>query len=92
MIRLRLFEIFLIQILIYLVLWLWNDYVATLLSAIMIVITTAVLIVAVIAELIEKSKVPRSYFIFMIGTVLIPLLIGFIFIGILGWEMEWLEV
>ena len=80
--RLRLFEIFLIQFLVYLVLWLWDDYIASLLSIIMIFITAAILIVALIAELIEKSKVPRSYFIFMLGSILIPVLVGLIFIAL----------
>jgi FtsH-binding integral membrane protein len=89
--RLRLFEIFLIQVLVYLALWLWNDYAATLFSILMVAIFSGILIVAIIAELIEKSKVPKSYFIFMFGSILIPLLVGFIFISIMGGELEWLE-
>lgn len=89
--RIRLLEIFLLQILIYLVLWLWNDYVASLMTILMTVIFTGILIVAVIAELIEKSKVPRSYFVFMIGSILIPVIVGFIFVGLMGGQLDWLE-
>ena len=55
----------------------------------MTVIFTGILIVAVIAEMIEKSKVPRSYFYFMLGSILIPLIVGFIFIGLMGGDLEW---
>lgn len=89
--RLRLFEIFLLEILIYLVLWLWNDYIASLISVLMIAIFTGILIVAIIAELIEKSKVPRSYFYFMAGSVLIPIIVGLIFFWLMGGELEWQE-
>lgn len=91
MLRLRLLEIFLLQILIYLALWLWNDYIASLISILMAVIFTGILIVAIIAELIEKSKVPRSYFIFMAGSVLIPIVVGFIFLLLTGGKLEWME-
>jgi len=89
--RIRLIEIFLIQALVYLVLWLWNDYVATLMTVLMTVIFTGILIVAIIAELIEKSKVPRSYFTFMIGSILIPVVVGFIFVTLMGGDLEWLK-
>lgn len=90
--KLRLFELFLIEFLIYLMLWLWDEYIASLLTIIMTAIFTAILIIAAIAELIEKSKVPRSYFLFMLGSVLIPLLVGFVFVVLLGGKLMWMEV
>jgi hypothetical protein len=44
------------QFLVYLMLWLWNDYVASLITIIMTVIFTGILIVAIISELIEKNS------------------------------------
>ena len=76
---------------IYLALWLWNDYAASLVSIIMTAILTGILIVASIAELIEKSKVPKSYFIFMIGSILIPLITGLIYVGLMGGDLDWLK-
>jgi len=89
--RIRLIEIFLIQFLIYLALWLSDDYVATLVTVLMTTIFLGILIVAAIAELIEKSKVPKSYFIFMIGSIVIPVIVGFIFVGIMGGQLDWLK-
>ena len=87
----RLLEIFLLQIMVYLVIWLWNDYVASLISVLVVAICAGVFIVALIAELIEKSKVPKSYFIFMIGSILIPLIVGFVFISLMGGDLDWLQ-
>jgi len=91
MMSLRLFEIFLIQIMIYLALWLWDDYVASLVSIIMVAIITGILIVATISEWIERSKVPKSYFIFMIGSILIPLITGIIYVGLMGGDLDLLK-
>ena len=87
----RLLEIFLLQIMVYLVIWLWNDYVASLVSVLVVAICAGVFIVALIAELIEKSKVPKSYFLFMIGSILIPLIVGFVFISLMGGDLDWLQ-
>ena len=55
-------EIFLAEFVLYLFLWLSNEYVGTLLSALFGGISLALLIVARISEWIEPSKVPRWYF------------------------------
>ena len=87
----RLIEFFLIQLVIYLLLWVTNDYMATLLSLIFIIIFGAILVVSIIVELIEPSKVPRWYFIFMISAIVAPLLAGAIYLGIMGGELGWLN-
>ena len=61
-IRLSLFEIFLLQTVIWLGLWLLSDYVAALLTLIIGSIVLAVLAFALIAEVIERSRVPKKYF------------------------------
>lgn len=69
-------EIFLIQLSIYLILWIWNESVAIVLSAIAGGISLIVLILSLIVEFIEPSKVPKSFFTFMIISVIVPLLTG----------------
>ncbi|HNL40438.1 MAG TPA: hypothetical protein PKH43_14905, partial [Saprospiraceae bacterium] len=61
-IRLSILEIFLLETVAWLALWLFNDYLATLLTMILTAIVFAVLLIALIAEWIERSKVPRLYF------------------------------
>ncbi|MFT5747593.1 MAG: hypothetical protein ACI920_002982, partial [Saprospiraceae bacterium] len=60
--RIRPIELFLIQVLLYGLFWVWNDYIATLISTTFAIIAFCVLIVSLIAELLERSKVPRWYF------------------------------
>lgn len=89
--KLRNFEWFLIQLVFYFILWLINDYTATLVSVIFMVIFAAILIVALISELIEPSKVPRSYFWFMVISILAPILAGLIFLIIIGGDLNWIK-
>ncbi len=84
-------EGFLIQTILYLLLWFWDEYAASLISIVFVAITFFILIVSFIAELIERSKVPRSYFIWMIITILAPLFAAIIYIGIMGGQLDWLE-
>ena len=74
---------------IFLILWLTNEYLATLLTAVVAVISFGVLIVAVVSELIEKSKVSRSFFLTMILVGLLPIILAvffFVLNGDLGWK------
>jgi hypothetical protein len=84
------FEIFLIQIIVYLLLWLWNDFVATLLSLSFAAIGLFVLIISLIAEIIDRSKVPRWYFYVIILSVITPLMIGSLFMFIKKGSLDWM--
>jgi hypothetical protein len=77
--RLSLVEIFLIELVVWLALWLTSDYVATLLTIIVSIIVCAVLVLSLVSEWIEKSKVPRSYFSIMALSVLASLVAAGIF-------------
>jgi len=72
----RIIEIVLVEVCLYLFLWLWNEQVAQLLSAIISGVSLIVLLVSVMVELVEPSKVPKTFFIFMIISVFVPLLTG----------------
>lgn len=88
--RLSLLEIFLLQIVIWLGLWLISDYVATLLTVIVGAIVSAVLIVALIAEAIERSKVPKRYFQIMGISILCIVLAALIYLTLLGGQLDFL--
>ena len=69
-------EIVLIEVCLFLLLWIWNEQVAQILSAIVSGVSLIVLVVSLIVEIVEPSKVPKTYFSFMIITVIVPLLTG----------------
>ncbi len=91
MLKLRPIEWFLIQFFLHILLWLFDDYIATLISAVFIVIFSVILLVAGIAELLEPSKVPRSYYLFMMVSILAPFLAGALFLMIIGGDLNWFK-
>ena len=87
--RLLIIEIGLGQVALYLLLWLWNEYNASLFSLVFGAIFLFLLVISAIAEFIEPSKVPRWYFGFMAVSVAAPLLAALIYVAING-RPEWM--
>ena len=85
--RLSVLEIFLLEVSGWLALWLLNDYLATLLTFILTAIVSAVLAIAVLAEGIERSKVPRKYFWIMGASAAAPVVAALIYRVIFGGEL-----
>lgn len=83
-------ELALLEAVIYLILWLTNDYLATILSTSFALIAAFVLLIAGIAEWIEPSKVSRSFFSFMIVSIIVPLLIGAFFMYLKNGTLDWM--
>lgn len=90
--KIRPVEIFLIQFIIYCILWLWDDYVASLLTLVFTAIFIFLFIISVLAELIEPSKVPRWYYYFMGISVLAPIMAALVFVLFMGVDFEWLSL
>ena len=89
--RLRLIELFTVQVILYGALWLYQDYLATLLSTIFATIFFFILVVSLIVEWIEPSKVPRWYFHVMFVSILAPLIAAFVFVSLLGGQLDWTQ-
>lgn len=87
--RLSLLEIFLLEVVVWLGCWLLNDYLATLLTLIIGSIVSAVLIIALMAEWIERSKVPRKYFHVMLLSIAAPIVAALLYLYIFGGHLEW---
>ena len=90
MFGLRPIEVFLIQFIIYMALWLWDTYIAVLVSSILGSICLLILIISLLLEWIEPSKVPKWYFWLMGISIATPLLTGLVYILLLGGEIDWL--
>lgn len=82
--RWSLLEIFLLEVVVWLGIWLFNDYLATLLTLIIGAIVLAVLLIALIAEAIERSKVPRKYFYIMVLSIVAPIVAAALYLSIFG--------
>ncbi|MCB0565521.1 MAG: hypothetical protein KDD01_14205 [Phaeodactylibacter sp.] len=86
--RIRPIEIMLGEVVIYLIIWIANDYMAAMLSLIFGSIFLLILLTSLVVEVVEKSKVPRWYFIFMGLSVLAPIIAALLYTLInqgLGW-------
>ena len=81
----------LFQIILYMGLWIANEYVASLVTIIMVPIFIGILVVSLISEMIERSKVPKKYFQFLIFSIIIPIIIGLFFLTIYEGQLDWLE-
>jgi len=88
--RMTLPEIFLLETVVWLILWLLNDYMATLLTLIIGAIVLAVLLLALISEAIERSRVPRRYFYVMGLSVLAPLFAAILYQVLFGGHLSFL--
>jgi len=87
-----LLEAFLIQVVLYAILWLASDYTATLVTILLPVIFFCLLLLAVVAELIQRSKVQKWYYWFMILSIIAPILTAAIFVFILGVDFDWTKL
>lgn len=84
-------EVFLIEAIVYIALWMWNEYVASILTLAFSAIALFILAISLISELIERSKVPRWYFTYMVVSILTPLIIGAFFLVLNNGSFAWMK-
>ena len=72
------------EAIIFIALWIWNPYLAFLLTCVIIPILFSIWLISVIADLLDKSKIGRGYYIFLWASILLLALImgGFIIGGV----------
>jgi hypothetical protein len=84
-------EIFLGEVIVYILLWLWNSYIATMLTIAFTLIFSAIWIISKLAEFFsETTPVPNSYFHSVIASILAPIvsfLIAYFVIGVEMWAV-----
>jgi hypothetical protein len=84
-------EVFLIQAVFYIIVWMWNDHAATILTLSFAAIALFILAISLIAEVLDRSKVPRWYFWVMGISVLTPLIIGAFFLTLKNGTLDWMK-
>ena len=87
--RVSLIEIFLFQVVLYCAVWLYDDYVATFMCITIPIIVFVVLVVSLLAELFEPSRISRKYFWIMGLSIVAPVLVGVGFYVINGGVLDW---
>ena len=71
--------------------WLWNDYIATILTFLISGICLAILLISLIAELLERSNISRLYFQLMLLTMLTPIIVAVCYIWLMDGYILWLN-
>jgi hypothetical protein len=89
--RLSLFEIFLLQLIFYGLIWLWDEFVASYICLIFPVIIAAILLISWIADLIEPARVGGRYYLFMIVSIIAPVVVAAFFFFIFDGDVAWLR-
>ena len=89
--RLNLFEIFLLQLIFYTSLWLWDEYIASFACLVLPIVIAAILIISAIVELIEPARIGRKYFYAMAISVITPVIVGLIFYFVHDGRLAWFE-
>lgn len=84
-------EILLIESIFFSIIWLVDEYIAFLLSIVLSVIIFCILIISIIAEMVEKSKVPRSFFVKMFLSLIPPIVMLILYFTASDGNIEWLE-
>jgi hypothetical protein len=69
-------------------LWMINDYIALLLTTIFVPILIAIVIISFIADLLEKSRVGKKYYLLMIIAIIIPSVILILYNYYIGIKVE----
>jgi hypothetical protein len=90
-IRLSLLEILILETAAWLGLWLVSDYLASLLTLVLGAIVSAILLIALISEAIERSKVPRRYFQIMAVSLAAIVIAAGIYLTLLGGHLSFLK-
>ncbi|MGK0365079.1 MAG: hypothetical protein ACI85O_002143 [Saprospiraceae bacterium] len=84
-------EVALTEAAIFLLLWLLNPYIGFMLTLFFVGISFFVLVISMIAELIERTRITRAYFWWMGISVIVPLVIAAFFVWVDGGSIEeWL--
>jgi len=84
-------EIALLEGVLLLLLWLWNDYAAALITLIGSLIVLASLLLALVSEWIEPSRVPKRYFWIGLLLVCVSVAVGLAYIGLSGGRLDFLD-
>ena len=83
-------EIFLIQLIVYTGVYLLDPYIGLLLCIVIACISFALLVLSWIFEWIDKSKVPRAYYWFMINATIAPVLVMLVFSLLVKGSFNWM--
>jgi len=82
-------ELFLIQLIFYTLIYLVDSYIGFLVCLVLGFIAAAILILSFVFEFIDKSKVPKNYYFFMLNATIAPFVVMAFFSMFIGGSFDW---
>ena len=83
-------EIFLVEVVVFMALWLIIPFWASLLTFIIPMIGLPILLIALIAEWLERTRISRMYFVIMLISIIVPPLVALTYSLLSGNEWNFL--
>ena len=84
-------EIFLVQVIIFTLIYLIDTYVGFLVCLILGCIAVALLILSLVFEIIDRSKVPMAYYLFMLNTAIAAFIVLIAFSFFIYGSFDWMN-
>jgi len=81
----------LLQLILYVLLWLWDQYVASYMCLILPVIIGAILLISGIVDMIEPARIGRKYYYVMAISMITPIIVAAFFYFLYGGDLAWLK-
>lgn len=85
---LSILEISLLQAILYSLIWLTNEYLATLLTFVMVPIFTGITFISWLSDRVEASRVGSKYYLMMLTCIITPILVAAFFIWVYDGVMD----
>jgi hypothetical protein len=84
-------EFFFTQLIVYSLIWLSSEYIGFFITLTFPILILAILVISLVVELIEPSRVPKAYYKFMINAILAPLVVLAFFTIIHQGHWSWMD-
>ena len=73
-----------------LLLWMLDDYLGFMISLIVIFLSMAVLLITFITQKVDFRPIPKWYYHVLYCLILIPLIIGIVYLTLFGYTLDWM--
>jgi len=89
--KIGLLEILILESIALAALWLFDDYVALILTITITCILIAVLLISLASERLERSRVPKRFFYSLFWAIFPPIIIGITYTFLINGQFAWLN-
>jgi hypothetical protein len=71
--------------------WMWNEYIAFMVSIIFIPLFISIIVISKIADYLEPSRIGPLFYRLLVGLTIVPIILLLVFWSIYGGEFDWMK-